>query len=120
MLASPLKSVKMLFVQDKTPDGEVEILSWTPDCGKPPTRFDTTRGIAKLVFCSTVCASPETLVRPGIAPKILPLLKEGNFMAAFLAKGRFEKYLSEIPVKVVIDETAPLLGAAQYAVGNIY
>jgi glucokinase len=56
----------------------------------------------------------------GIAPKILPLLKEGNFMAAFLAKGRFEKYLSEIPVKVVIDETAPLLGAAQYAVGNIY
>jgi glucokinase len=41
-------------------------------------------------------------------------------MAAFLAKGRFEKYLSEIPVKVVIDETAPLLGAAQYAVGNIY
>ena len=56
----------------------------------------------------------------GIAPKILPLLKEGNFMAAFLAKGRFEKYLSKIPVKVVIDETAPLLGAAQYAVGNIY
>ena len=36
-------------------------------------------------------------------------------MKAFLAKGRFEKYLSEIPVKVVMDESAPLLEAAQYA-----
>ena len=51
----------------------------------------------------------------GIAPKIVPLLQEGGFMQACLAKVRFEKYLSEIPVKVVMDEFAPLLGAAQYA-----
>jgi glucokinase len=35
-------------------------------------------------------------------------------MQAFLAKGRFYKYISEIPVKVVMDESVPLLGAAQY------
>ena len=51
----------------------------------------------------------------GIAPKIVPLLQEGDFMEGFLSKGRFEKYLLEIPVKVVMDESAPLLGAAQYA-----
>jgi len=51
----------------------------------------------------------------GIAPKIVPLLQEGEFMKAFLSKGRFEKYLLETPVKVVMDEYAPLLGAAQYA-----
>ena len=51
----------------------------------------------------------------GIAPKIVPLLQEGGFMQAFLTKGRFEKYLSEIPVKVVMDESDPLLGSAQYA-----
>jgi len=51
----------------------------------------------------------------GIAPKIVPLLQKGGFMEAFLAKGRFAKYLSKIPVKVVMDESAPLLGAAQYA-----
>ena len=51
----------------------------------------------------------------GIAPKIVPLLQAGGFMQAFLAKGRFEKYLSEIPVKVVMDESDSLLGAAQYA-----
>ena len=51
----------------------------------------------------------------GIAPKIVPLLQEGGFMQAFLAKGRFENYLSEIPVKVVMDESGPFLGTAQYA-----
>ena len=51
----------------------------------------------------------------GIAPKIVPLLQEGGFMQAFLAKGRFEKYLSKLPVKEVMDESALLLGAAQYA-----
>jgi glucokinase len=47
-----------------------------------------------------------------IAPKIVPLLQEGSFMQAFLAKGRFKKYLSEISVKVMIDEFVPLLEAA--------
>jgi glucokinase len=36
-------------------------------------------------------------------------------MQAFLVKSRFEKYLSETPVKVVMDELTPLLRAAQYA-----
>ena len=55
ILASPLMSVEMLFVvQDKTPDGEVEIVSGTPDCGTPPRRFDTTSGCANEVFCTTV------------------------------------------------------------------
>ena len=56
----------------------------------------------------------------GIAPKVVPLLKEGDFMEAFLSKGRFKKVLSGIPVKVVMDETAPLLGAAQYARGQYF
>ena len=56
----------------------------------------------------------------GIAPKVVPLLKRGDFMEAFLSKGRFKKVLSEIPVKVVMDEPAPLLGAAQYARGQYF
>jgi len=51
----------------------------------------------------------------GIAPKIAPVLKEYGFMEAFLAKGRFAEYLSKIPVKIVMNEKAPLLGATQYA-----
>ncbi|MEK9628540.1 MAG: glucokinase [Nitrospinota bacterium] len=54
----------------------------------------------------------------GIAPKILPLLGQGTFMDSFLSKGRFKKFLTDIPVKVILDDKAPLLGAAQFALGN--
>ncbi len=51
----------------------------------------------------------------GIAPKILPLLREGEFMAAFVDKGRFRELLSGVPVVVAQNDKAPLIGAAHYA-----
>lgn len=47
----------------------------------------------------------------GIAPKILPVLKQGGFMQSFINKGRFNKLLETIPVHVVLNESLPLLGA---------
>ena len=54
----------------------------------------------------------------GIAPKILPFLTNGKFIEAFLSKNRFENLLAEIPVKVILNEKAALLGAARYALGE--
>ena len=54
----------------------------------------------------------------GIAPRILPSLSQGSFMDAFLSKGRFEKLMTEIPVKVILNDKAALHGAAQYALGQ--
>jgi glucokinase len=54
----------------------------------------------------------------GIAPKIISKLKSGNFMESFLSKGRFQNFMKTIPVKVIMNEKASLLGAAQYALGN--
>ncbi len=51
----------------------------------------------------------------GIAPKIIDVLKAGQFMKSFIAKGRFALMLSKIPVKVVLNDQTALLGAAQYA-----
>lgn len=51
----------------------------------------------------------------GIAPKILPALKRGSFIKAFREKGRFEGLLSEVPVKVILNEKTALFGAAVYA-----
>jgi glucokinase len=48
----------------------------------------------------------------GICPKILPKLTEAGFMKAFTAKGRFEEFLSGIPVRVILNDKAALLGAA--------
>ena len=51
----------------------------------------------------------------GIAPKILPVLEKSDFMAAFTAKGRFEEFLKKIAIRVILNDKAPLLGAADCA-----
>jgi glucokinase len=51
----------------------------------------------------------------GIPPKILPALKQGLFMKAFTAKGRFAEFLAQIPVGVILNDKAALLGAAHTA-----
>lgn len=48
----------------------------------------------------------------GIAPKILPALRRPVFRESFRAKPPMEEFLAEIPVRVVLDQRLPLLGAA--------
>ena len=48
----------------------------------------------------------------GIIPRILPFLEEADFMEAFIDKGRFRELLSRIPVHVILNDKAALLGAA--------
>ena len=58
----------------------------------------------------------------GIAPKILPLLQNGEFMEAFLNKGRMRPLLEAMPVRVILNDRAALFGtalrAAQLANGS--
>ena len=51
----------------------------------------------------------------GIAPKVLKTLQNGEFTEAFLSKGRMSPLLQSIPVRVILDDTCALLGAAAYA-----
>jgi glucokinase len=51
----------------------------------------------------------------GIAPKILPKLKDGRFMRAFTDKGRYSDLLAAIPVQVVLNNQAAVRGAAYFA-----
>lgn len=51
----------------------------------------------------------------GIAPKILPFLDADSFMSNFVRKGRFEKLLSSMQVKISLNPDTALLGAAHLA-----
>ena len=50
-----------------------------------------------------------------IAAKILPKMKDETFLRAFREKGRMQSLLEEMPVKVVLNDDAGLLGAARSA-----
>ncbi len=51
----------------------------------------------------------------GIAPKLLPKLKEPRFMRAFVSKGRMQSLMETIPVKVITNDNTALMGAARCA-----
>jgi len=54
-------------------------------------------------------------VAGGIAPKLLKKLQDGSFMRGFTNKGRYKRIMSQIPVKVVMNDKTALLGAASMA-----
>src|SRR5260370_16454381 len=66
-----------------------------------------------------VLALGGVYVAGGIAVKILEKMRDGSFFQAFKDKWRFEPLLSNIPVSIVLNESAPLLGAAYEALAAI-
>jgi glucokinase len=54
-------------------------------------------------------------VAGGIALKILPKLKEGGFVRAFSDKMKLSSALAKIPIYVILNEDAPVIGAAYEA-----
>jgi glucokinase len=51
----------------------------------------------------------------GIAPRILPRLKQGGFLQAFFDKGRMRPLMEAMPVCVILNDKAALLGSARFA-----
>ena len=51
----------------------------------------------------------------GIAPKIIGKLKDGTFMNSFRNKGRLSRIVERIPVRVIMNDRAAVLGAAAHA-----
>jgi len=51
----------------------------------------------------------------GIAVKILPKLRNGKFAAAVQHKEKLSEFLAKIPIRIVLNEECPLLGAAYVA-----
>ncbi len=66
-----------------------------------------------------VLALGGVYVAGGIAVKIIQKIKDGKFFSAFRDKWKFESVLENIPVSVVLNESAPLLGAAYEALASV-
>jgi glucokinase len=84
-------------------------------CVKTLDLFVTLYGAEAGNLALKMMASRGVFVGGGIAPKILPKMQGGLFMDAFAEKGRFENLLRAIPVRVLLNDQAALLGAARFA-----
>jgi glucokinase len=63
-------------------------------------------------------ATAGVYIGGGIAPKILPALQSGRFLDAFRAKEPLADFVATIPVAVILNAEAGLLGAAVHANAN--
>lgn len=78
-------------------------------------RFVTLYGAEAGNLALKALATEGLFIGGGIAPKILKWMTTGHFLRAFVAKGRFQSFLEQIPVAVILNEQTALLGAARYA-----
>ena len=94
---------------------EAALASKDPDCVEALNMFVSIFGAAAGNLALTGITTGGVYLGGGIPPKILSKLKENIFMEAFINKGRFKGLLEKIPVKVVLNDKAALIGAAYCA-----
>jgi glucokinase len=83
-----------------------------PLCRKAMEHFVSILGAVSANLALTAMTFGGIYLGGGIPPKILPLLREDTFLQAFTHKGRFKGFMEKIPVMVILDSRAALLGAA--------
>ena len=83
-----------------------------PLCGEALDIFVSVLGAVSGNLALTGMTTGGIYLGGGIPPKILPKLDEAAFMQAFMNKGRFKGFLGKIPVRVILNDKAALLGAA--------
>ncbi len=107
---------KRLAAGDPSPViSEVALEGGAELCVKALELFISIYGAEAGNLALKVLATGGVYIGGGIAPTIVPMLKNGVFMRAFVDKGRLGKLLASVPVRVVLEPKAGLLGAAAYA-----
>ncbi len=84
-------------------------------CAEALDIFVTVYGAEAGNIALRTVATAGVYVGGGIAPKILPALQSGTFLDAFRAKEPMADFVATIPVAVILNPDAGLLGAAVHA-----
>jgi glucokinase len=84
-------------------------------CGQTMDMFAAILGAEAGNLALKIMATGGVFIGGGIAAKILPLLQRPPLLEAFFAKGRFGDFMRRIPLRVILNDRAALLGAARHA-----
>jgi glucokinase len=95
--------------------GEVGEAGTSELCAKTLEIFASAYGAEAGNLALKILATGGIYLGGGIAPKILKTMKNGVFMEAFADKGRMRHLLEKMPVRIILESRAALLGAAAYA-----
>lgn len=98
--------------------GKAALSNSCPRCVEAMEMFVDAYGAAAGNLALTAMTRGGMFIGGGIAPRILPVLTTGRLIAAFNDKGPMRPLLEAIPVHVILNDTAGLLGAAVYANGR--
>ncbi len=107
---------KMIREDPATAIAETAGLKMDKCCAETLDLFVSIYGAAAGNLALQVMAVSGVYIGGGIAPKIIAKLKDGTFMNAFRNKGRLSSIVEHIPVRVIMNDRAALLGAAACAV----
>jgi glucokinase len=94
---------------------ELALAAKSEICEKALDMFVSAYGAETGNLALTLLSVGGVYVGGGIAPRILEKLKDGTFIKAFTSKGRLSQLLINMPVRVILESRAALLGAAAYA-----
>jgi glucokinase len=86
-----------------------------PSCTRTLECFVSAYGASAGNLALTVLSTGGLYLGGGIAPQILPALHWPHFVRSFLEKSPMEALVSRIPIKVILNPRAGLIGAASYA-----
>ena len=65
-------------------------------------------------------ATGGLFIAGGIIPHLVPILHEDYFLKWFCHRGRMKTLLENVPVRIILNEEAPLLGAAYHGANTSY
>jgi glucokinase len=94
---------------------ELALAAKSEICEKALEMFVSAYGAEAGNLALKVLSVGGVYVGGGIAPRILEKLKDGAFMKSFTDKGRLSQLLVNMPVRIILESRAALLGAAAYA-----
>jgi glucokinase len=98
---------------------EMGLSNSNPLCSEAVRLFVSVLGSVAGNLALTSTARGGVYLGGGIPPKMLPAIQQETFMQAFTNKGRFSDYMKGIPVRVILNDRAALLGAAHCAFERI-
>jgi glucokinase len=84
-------------------------------CLEAVDRFVSIYGAEAGNLALKVMARGGVWIGGGIAPRILPRMRQPAFLEAFLAKGRMRPLLEGMAVRLILNDKVGLMGAARYA-----